>query len=174
MNKIVTNYIRKLNTNETSDKITELIFSFAFTPACNVCYNNNSREKCKICNFILCKDCARRMRDNKCPQCRRTNMYSYIFTNMIVHTNQWTDNPFGLIEYPNTTAPTPIDMYRCQRCLQDMCVCYNRISESFRTRVIWNWRRVYIHENRNCVCNLRDTFNYICPYGENCRLLHNF
>jgi hypothetical protein len=174
MNTIITNYIQKLTIHEESDKITELIFAFAFTPACNVCYQNNKREKCRICNFILCSRCAGRMRDNKCPQCRRTNMYSYIFTNMIVRTNQWTDNPFGVIDYPNTLAPQPIDMYRCQRCLQDVCTCYNRFSEPFRSRVIWNWMRVYVHENRNCVCPLRHTTNYVCPYGENCGRMYNY
>jgi hypothetical protein len=38
---------------------------------CHLCEENNIEYKCSLCNYILCKECLRRLNNLNCPQCRQ-------------------------------------------------------------------------------------------------------
>ena len=37
---------------------------------CNLCEENTVEYKCNLCNYILCRECLRRLINLDCPQCR--------------------------------------------------------------------------------------------------------
>lgn len=227
------------------------ILNFLAMDSCGVCYRDNFRKKCRECVFVLCRECAGRLRNELCPHCQRENMFpgfiipeSSNFTRRwrrrrrnAVLFNNWTDNPFGPIlldippppplpaispivlpppppplglpfgppSYPPPPPPlTPPPLLLtpppppqpppplllenpCIRCgraqTSSICDCYYSpwIINPGRHRSIWAWREsrsslqlplLAMHPNR-CVCALRDTLNYRCPYGRGCYWAHN-
>ena len=99
------------------------ILNFLPMDSCGVCYRDNFRKKCRECVFVLCRECAGRLRNELCPHCQRENMFpgfiipaSSNFTRRwrrrrrnAVLFNNWTDNPFGpiLLDVPPPPTPTP-------------------------------------------------------------------
>ena len=234
------------------------ILNFLPMDSCGVCYRDNFRKKCRECVFVLCRECAGRLRNEVCPHCQRENMFpGFIVPETInfrrrsrrrrrnaVLFNNWTDNPFGPIlldipppppprlplpvispivlppppplplppppSYPPpppplTPPPTPLTppppiltpppppslplllenpCIRCGRAqTTSICDCYYSpwIINPGRHRSIWAWREsrsslqlplLAMHPNR-CVCALRNTLNYVCPYGRGCYWAHN-
>ena len=154
---------------------------------CGVCYQKEKRTKCSSCEFVLCIVCAPKLRRAICPHCQRENTYPPEF-NMrhqrrrthrrspyVFHA--WSDNPFGPILLENsrsnrTYVPSTSTCRRCGRFNYDtnICPCYYNPWEIPRDRFIWSWRES--RATNRCVCSLRDTLNYTCPYGDTCRWIH--
>ena len=230
--------------------IIDYILNFLPMDSCGVCYRDNFRKKCRECVFVLCRECAGRLRSEICPHCQRENMFpGFIVPETInfrrrsrrrrrnaVLFNNWTDNPFGPILLNIPPPPPPLPLPRlplpaispivlppppppplglpfeppsyppppppiltppppslplllqnpCIRCGRaqtiSVCDCYYSpwIINPGRHRSIWAWREsrssqlplLAMHPNR-CVCALRNTLNYRCPYGRGCYWAHN-
>ena len=225
------------------------ILNFLPMDSCGVCYRDGFRKKCQECVFVLCRECAGRLRNEVCPHCQRENMFpGFIVPETInfrrrrrrrrrnaVLFNNWTDNPFGPIllnippppplplpvispivfpppppppglpfgppSYPPASRSTCIvagvTLYcpprlplllqnPCIRCgraqTTSVCNCYYSpwIINPGRHRSIWAWREsrgsslplLAMNPNR-CVCALRNTLHYRCPYGRGCYWAHN-
>ena len=232
------------------------ILNFLPMDSCGVCYRDNFRKKCRECVFVLCRECAGRLRNEVCPHCQREDMFpGFIVPETInfrrrsrrrrrnaVLFNNWTDNPFGpiLLNIPPPPPPLPLPAISpivlpppppplglpfgppsyppppppltppppiftppppsfpppprlplllqnpCIRCGRaqtiSVCDCYYSpwIINPGRHRSIWAWREsrssqlplLAMHPDR-CVCALRNTLNYRCPYGRGCYWAHN-
>ena len=230
------------------------ILNFLPMDSCGVCYRDNFRKKCRECVFVLCRECAGRLRNEVCPHCQREDMFpGFIVPETInfrrrsrrrrrnaVLFNNWTDNPFGpiLLNIPPPPPPLPLPAISpivlppppppglpfgppsyppppppltppppiftppppsfpppprlpllqnpCIRCgraqTTSVCDCYYSpwIINPGRHRSIWAWREsrssqlplLAMHPNR-CICALRNTLNYRCPYGRGCYWAHN-